>query len=92
MISSIEKAFLVRLPDVKDILFLVTAISTRDMVRCNIDGKLPPYVVRPPGQISANDTKPYDGSVSYRATEGVQSRRSTYPLTPMRPLSAIHWR
>ena len=47
------------LPDVKDILFLVAAISTRDMMRCNIDGKRAPCVVNPTGQISANDTSPY---------------------------------
>jgi hypothetical protein len=47
------------LSDVKDILFLLAGISSRDMVRRSIDGKLAPCVVNPAGQIDLNDTNPY---------------------------------
>jgi hypothetical protein len=42
------------LPDVKDILFLLAGISSRDMVHRSIDGKLAPCVVNPAGQIGPN--------------------------------------
>jgi hypothetical protein len=44
------------LPDVKDILFLLAGMSSRDMVHRSIDGKLAPRVVNPAGQIGRNDT------------------------------------
>jgi hypothetical protein len=42
--------------DVKDILFLLAGMSSGDMVRRSIDGKLAPRVVIPAGQIGRNDT------------------------------------
>ena len=56
IISSIEKAFLVIVCVVKDILFLVT--DSWHMVRCNMEGKPAPCIVGPRGLFSANDTNP----------------------------------
>ena len=66
IISSIENAFLVIVCVVKDILFLVSVtdsapvterIPVRRRMKCNMEGKLAPCVVRPRGLFSADDTK-----------------------------------
>jgi hypothetical protein len=44
------------LPDVKDILFLLAGMSSRDMVHRSIDGKLAPRVVNPAGHNDTNVT------------------------------------